>query len=574
MGFLYQKSRSESFGSYFSKPDSFEKPFNRYDVKRQKIEAAKSKNVYIKQNRGGLPLSWSDDKEYVSVDQTDSHSLIIGPTGSKKTRLIAMPAVRILGAAGESIIISDPKAEIYLRAAEHLNQMGYEVNVINLRNPDFSKRWNPLYIPYRFFCSGDIDKACEFANDIAQNMVPSNLEKDVFWSNSAASLLFGLILLLFMLCRENNLPETEVNLKNIFELRNTLFAGTGPEIKNSFLWKYAQKDTFIKNSLIGTVETANDTRGGILSTFDQAMRNLSIQPDLLNMLSGNEIDLDLFLEKKQALFMIIPDEKTSYHQLVSLFIKQSYEYFIYLAQRNVYDEGVNTGILPIRINYVLDEFSSLPTVADFPAMITAARSRNIRFTLFVQSKHQLTQRYDKEVETILANCTNWIFLTTRELSLLEDISKLCGAKGGKPILPVAQLQRLSKEEGEVLILSGRNKPYITMLPDIDVYDGGAYQPLRLKQTDLPVLDSAVSELLEKMKAEAMAKDRGMMNPFENPAVRRYAGDSVQSKTGEKAFQSISSKEIDRMIADIDRKLKELDEEEKEIRTQEERKNED
>ena len=294
------------------------------------------------------------------------------------------------------------------------------------------------------------------------------------------------------------MPEKHVNLKNIFELRNVLFAEI--DVKNSFLWEYAKKDAFIRNSLIGTVETAKDTRAGILSTFDQAMRNISIQPNLLDMLSGNELDLNQFLKKKQVLYLIMPDEKTSYHRLVSLFVKQSYEYFIYLAQKELYDKSVETGYLPIRINYILDEFSSLPTVTDFPAMITAARSRNVRFVLFVQSKHQLKQRYGDETETILANCINWVFLTTRELSLLKDISELCGTKDQKPILSVAHLQRLNKEEGETLILSGRKKPYISKLPDINLFDQGRFKSIPLvRQTPLTDIEIDLTPLREEQQ---------------------------------------------------------------------------
>ena len=498
MGFLFDKSRSDEFRRFFSQSEFFEEGLNQYKINEDKFIKVQANFAFAENNIGGLPLSWNQGEGMVAVDQTDSHSLIIGPTGSKKTRLIAMPTVRIMGKAGESVIISDPKAEIYARTAEYLRSLVYDISVINLRIPDYSKRWNPLNIPYHFYCNGDMDKACEFANDIAQNMIPPIDGKDPFWDNSAASFLFGLIILLFKYCHEYDMPEKHVNLKNIFELRNVLFAEI--DVKNSFLWEYAKKDAFIRNSLIGTVETAKDTRAGILSTFDQAMRNISIQPNLLDMLSGNELDLNQFLKKKQVLYLIMPDEKTSYHRLVSLFVKQSYEYFIYLAQKELYDKSVETGYLPIRINYILDEFSSLPTVTDFPAMITAARSRNVRFVLFVQSKHQLKQRYGDETETILANCINWVFLTTRELSLLKDISELCGTKDQKPILSVAHLQRLNKEEGETLILSGRKKPYISKLPDINLFDQGRFKSIPLvRQTPLTDIEIDLTPLREEQQ---------------------------------------------------------------------------
>ena len=106
-------------------------------------------------------------------------------------------------------------------------------------------------------------------------------------------------------------------------------------------------------------------------------------------------------------------------------------------------------------------------------MITAARSRNIRFNLFLQSKHQLKLRYGEESETIMSNCENWLFLTSREVELLKEVSDLCGTNGGttnQPLLSISDLQRLDKQAGEVLILSGRNKPYISYLADIDLFE--------------------------------------------------------------------------------------------------------
>lgn len=137
MGFILKKSMSYEYEKFFSGKESFEKDLNLYDVNKDGYSITHP-SFFSKSNEGGVPLSWTAGKASVRVDQTDSHSLIIGPTGSKKTRLIAMPAVRILGCAGESLIISDPKAEIYTRTAGYLKGKDYDVNVINLRNPDYS----------------------------------------------------------------------------------------------------------------------------------------------------------------------------------------------------------------------------------------------------------------------------------------------------------------------------------------------------------------------------------------------------------------------------------------------------
>lgn len=477
--YLEKKTRPESSVLHKSRADfepqgSFRQGLGTYSLESGRIlqnYRQHSKTGWFRGKlggNGGIPLSYESSEKTVYFDNTDTHSLIIGATGSKKTRLIALPSVRILAEAGESMIISDPKAEIYNATAAELHARGYIVAAFNLRNPSLGVGWNPLAIPYQFYCCGDIDRACEFANDVAINLtsVDTN-EKDPFWNHSAGSFFFGLTILLFKYCHEHTIDIADVNLRNILELRNQMCTGTDSSIRSTPLWQYAKRDSFLRSLLIGTIETASVTRQGILSVFDQNMRLFSIQPYLLDVLSINEFDFDGIAEKPTAIFLITPDEKTSYHGLVSLFVKQSYEYIIYKSQKNI----DNCPFL--RINYILDEFSSLPAIKDFPAMITAARSRNIRFALFIQSKNQLTQKYDREAQTIMANCSNWIFLTSRELDLLEELSKLCGNKEGsttqKPILSISELQRFNKENGEVLVLSDRYKPYMAYLPDIDKY---------------------------------------------------------------------------------------------------------
>lgn len=413
---------------------------------------------------GGIPLSYDEKTNNVYFDNTDMHTMILGSTGSQKTRLIALPTVAILAAAGESMIISDPKAEIYETMATELRAKGYEVCSLNFRNFDQGIGWNPLALPYQFYSNGDIDRACELANDVAVNLVSMNVDTgDPFWGNSAGSFFFGLTILLFKYCYENHIDINSVTLRNVLELRNKI-CDNDISPKKSEIWKYAKQDPFLCSLLIGTVETAKVTQQGILSNFDQSMRIFSIQPYLLDFLTENEIDFDLLMDKPTAIFLIMPDEKTSYHGLVSLFIKQSYEYIVYCLHQKKRQKP------QLRINYILDEFSALPTVKDFPSMITAARSRNIRFALFIQSKHQLTQKYPKEAETIMSNCGNWIFLTSRELELLEEISRLCGNKDRssslKPVLSISDLQRFNKEKGEVLILRDRCRPYIAHLPHI------------------------------------------------------------------------------------------------------------
>lgn len=455
----------------FEKIGVFRNNFNRFHLSTLKFTGSKNKQFPL----GGVPLG-KYNAEQILVDNSDSHTLIMGATGSKKSRLVIMPSVYILGAAGESMIISDPKAEIYTRTAEFLKNKGYNLEVINLRNPNTCHAWNPLSIPYGFYKNGDIDRAYEFANDVAFNLIQAEKDlSDPFWDNSAGDLFFGLAMLLFKYVFNNKLADEYVNLYNLIRLRRYLFKDkNSTEVKDEYLRELIDSDEIIAGTLSGTITAPDKTKTSILSTFDEKMRCFIMQPSLLEMLSNNTVDIHNSCKKKFAIFLIMPDEKTTYHKLVSLFVKQSYEYLIYEAQKS------SNGRLFIRVNFVLDEFSSLPTIKDFPNMVSAARSRDIRFILVIQSKHQLVERYQEEAETIRSNCTNWIFLTSRELSLLADISALCGKnKSGRDIVSVSALQHLSKEKGQALVLSGRLLPYISELVDISEYDHDRYVTLKM-----------------------------------------------------------------------------------------------
>jgi type IV secretion system protein VirD4 len=486
MSVLFDRSRDE-LKEYFARPQEFEGQFAKYYPKDGKLH---SSGRFGCAGGGGVPVlggcGGAEGEDYVCVDDSDVHTLVLGATASKKSRLVAMPTVSILGRAGESMIVVDPKAEIFDRTAGGLRELGYDAVTVDLRNPGMGNAWNPLAIPYALYMrsrrngkqsesgGNDYDRACEFVSDITNNLSKMQVsDKDPFWENSAASFLFGLILLLFKYVFENDLEAECVNIRNVLKLRRVLCGKLGDGVRDEGAINFAKSDEFIYSFLIGTIETAPNTQAGILTTFDQRMRTFVIQPSLLDMLASDDNIIKGMRSRPSALFLIVPDEKTSYHNLVSLFVKQSYEFFIHASQ-NAEGGGKN-----IRVNYILDEFSSLPTIADFPAMITAARSRDIRFMLFVQSKHQLDLRYREEAETIRANCNNWIFLVSREVGLLRDLSDLCGNRKTSdgttvPVLSVAGLQRLEKEKGEALILSGRNKPFITRLPDIQYYDGNQF----------------------------------------------------------------------------------------------------
>jgi type IV secretion system protein VirD4 len=477
---IYDKFINNARNAY-AVQSSFERELSSYNLSTGVISKPSIGLNALGGPLGGVPLSFNDKKNSVFVDPSDSHTLIMGSTGSKKSRLIAMPAIKILTVARESMIISDPKGELYSNSADALKEAGYALFVFNLRDPDFGDCWNPLYEPYRYYRNGEVNKACELINDVAITIARS-LEnfKDPFWPESAISLFFGLSLLLLKYCKEHDEPDG-AHIGNVVKLRQILF-NEGKQI-NTGVWDIISRDNIIGASISGSNIEANNTRAGILSTFDQMVRMFFLQPNLVNALAFNDIDWMQIYEKPTACFIIMPDEKTTYNGLVALFIKQSYEKLI-----DIYSSFEKTKKQNVRVNYILDEFSSLPKINDFPAMISAARSRNIRFNLIMQSYHQLQSKYEGEAETVQDNCINWVFLHSRELKLLDNLSHLCGnywdSGSYRQHIKVEDLQRLDKKRGEALILRGREKPYIATLPDIKEYANKKYIAGVLEKRDV------------------------------------------------------------------------------------------
>lgn len=464
----YMGNNQSDNKSRFESKNRFRDGLSAYKLSSQNITAGSSSQWDMK-NCAGVPLDYDAIHGTVYVDGSDSHTLLIGATGSKKSRLVVMPTIRILASANENMIVCDPKGEIYCRTAKFLNENGYQVHAINLREPQKGDTWNMLTVPYHLYCNGEVDKAYEFINDMTINLIPI-VAKDPYWDYSSRDLLFGLVVLLFKICNETELSEDLVSMQSVLRLKEELFPSSDSDVvQRTKLWKYAKEDDFIRTRLIGTVICPEKTLSCILSTFDQHMSCFSLQPKVVEMLSRSSFDLNKVGFEKTAIFLIMPDEKTTFHKIIAIFLKQMYELLIDNAFKLTAD-----GRFPSRINFVLDEFSSLPTISDFPQMIAASRSRNIRFILIVQSKHQLKQRYGEETDTIMSNCSNWMFLASREIQLLQEISELSGTTGTnyQPLVSMSRLQHLDKEKGECLVFCGRKYPYISLLPDIQIYDGG------------------------------------------------------------------------------------------------------
>ena len=481
--------------------------------------------------KAGVPIILN--KEEMWVDNGEYHSLVIGATGSGKTQGFILPMVHSLAKAKESMIITDPKGEIYEKTSNLLRARGYQILLLNFRDPQNGNAWNPMSLPYQMYKSGNQDKAIELLDDLALNILydESNKNADPFWEKTSADYFSGVALGLF-----EDAKEDEININSI-SLATTVgeekFGGS-TYIKEYFNAKDPASAAAINAS--STIMAPSETKGSILSVFKQKVKLFASRENLSEMLSYSDINLETIGEKPTAVFIVIQDEKKTYHSLVTILLKQIYETLIAVAQRH-------GGQLPIRTNFLLDEFPNMPPLKDVTTMITAARSRHIRFTMIIQNFAQLDDVYGKETaETIRGNCGNIIYLITTELKALEEISKMCGEVKSKkddktastPLVTVSDLQRM--KQYEVIILRLRKQPFKTKVtPDWQLDWGTKYPlakyPIRKKHEvhtfDIKefVKNQKKKKLLEMMNAagdEDGDRDGGFRPsglPFELPPAR-------------------------------------------------------
>lgn len=406
----------------------------------------------------GIPLI--NNGHNIWVDDGEFHNLVLGSTGSGKTEMLVQPMVKILAKKGESMIITDPKGEIYENNANELRERGYNIVLLNFRDPQKGNCWNPLTLPYELYCNSDPDKANELLDDLAKNILydESSKSNDPFWENTSADYFAGLALALF----DDAKPE-EINLNSI-----NLMTTVGEEklggttyMKEYFSDKDQSSAAYV--NVVSTLMAPTDTKGSILSVFKQKIKLFSSRENLSEMLARSDFDMEDIGRKKTAVFIVIQDEKKTYHSLVTIFLKQCYETLIRVAQET-------GGRLPYRTNFILDEFANMPPLKDVTTMVTAARSRSIRFTFIIQNFAQLYQVYGKENgETIKGNCGNIIYLISSELAALEEISKMCGEVKSKkddktastPLVTVSDLQRM--KPWSMIVLRTRCMPFKTTL---------------------------------------------------------------------------------------------------------------
>ena len=414
----------------------------------------------------GIPLYAKGNK--VFVDDSDSHTVVIGPTGCKKSRLTVMPAVASVINNGESAVINDPKGEIYRKTSRLAKKRGAAVYVLNLRDTKKSNSWNPLSQAYYAHKAHYTETAIQYINDFAEALVAPSLKctNDKYWIDCAKQLLIAVCLIMI-----DSLPIDCCNITNLIQFCYEENAGKLKNILNRM--DQTSSAAFGLHTVLDL--EAEKTKSCIYSSLMAILTPLIQNSGLLNVLSGDTIELQGLGLKQTIIYLIYPDEKNSLNFVVNMFLTQCYEILVSVAAKCKNDR------LPVRVNFILDEFSNLAKINSFENRISEARSKNVRYFLFVQSFSQLEHKYKENAETLISNCSNWICFGSKEIRFLNKISEICGKEldyNGIEhyLISPSNIQYLRKKDDytEVLILRQGLHPYVTELPDysmIDLFEG-------------------------------------------------------------------------------------------------------
>ncbi|MCD8208015.1 MAG: type IV secretory system conjugative DNA transfer family protein, partial [Bacteroidales bacterium] len=435
------------------------------------------------------------------------HTLIVGTSGTGKTTGFVDQNIAVLSSTSTkpSMVITDPKKELYLKHNAALKKRGYRVFVLDLRSPYTSKRWNPFSVLQRRILEvRELDDALEkldraeeldskekklrraeaevrrqqltdeiedLSRDVIYTLCPVRNKEQPSWEEGARNLILGFLLALCEDAMAGRIDVDKVILFNVYQ-NVTKYCGEDTTMLKNYL---LTRDEFSKvKTLANTVLVTSDrTLTSYLSDVNGYMQQLA-DDGILSMTSDSEINLFSLDERPTAIFIVIPDEKKTRHSFVTLFISQLYKELTEKCNMNLLKRETDDIVLKRKVYFILDEFGNIPEIRDMDSIITVARSRGMRFLLILQSLTQLENVYGRTVAAdIKNNCNVKIFIGSDDGETKKEFSQLCGQRKIKalsvntsvssdpsssisaheaPLITEAQLQRLNGDaKGDAII---------------------------------------------------------------------------------------------------------------------------
>ena len=439
-------------------------------------------------------------KELEIISTSALHALIVGTTGSGKTTGFVDQNIAILGKSKgkPSMIIADPKKELYEKHAKQLESEGYKISTLDLREPYSSARWNPMQVLIRrirqvrelqldmkqdgnkYLACGEVfqshgdartrvqelkDEIFENAMDLVYTLCPVQNKDQPTWEEGARNLIFGLVLAFCEDVISGKMDEKQLQLFNVYHNITKYCSEDTTALKQYLL---EGRDEFSKvRGLVNTVLITSDkTLTSYLSEVNSYMQQLA-DDGILSMTSENDIDIANMDESPNALFVIVPDERFTRHRFVTLFLTQTYKELVEKANANLRKKQTDTAILKRRAYFILDEYGNLPKMENID-------SRGIRYLFVLQSFSQLNAKYGKDIADIVkTNCNIKIFIGSDDPETRREFSELCGQKkvknfsvntsaensassntgaSNQPLITMGMLERLNgNEKGDAIV---------------------------------------------------------------------------------------------------------------------------
>ena len=337
------------------------------------------------------------------------NTVVVGGSGAGKTRFYAKPN---LCQANTSFVVLDPKGELIRDTGYLLKQKGYEVRVLDLLNMEKSHCYNP------FVYLRDDNDVQRLVTNLFKSTTPKGSQSnDPFWDTAASMLLLALLFYL-----KYEAPPSEQNFPMVMEMLRAADVREDCDEYTSPLDELFER-LEMRNPDHIAVKYYKDYHSGSAKTLKSIQITLAARLEKFNLssLAGltatDELDLPSLGEKKVALFALIPDNDTSFNFLVSILYTQLFQQLFYLADHKY------GGSLPVPVHFLMDEFSNVSLPEDFSKILAVMRSRQVFVSIILQNISALKALFEKEWESILGNCDEFLYLGGNETSTHKLISE-------------------------------------------------------------------------------------------------------------------------------------------------------
>ena len=458
-------------------------------------------------------------------------------SGMKKSVCCFLPLIRVLAKAEENVILTDPKGELYDRIFGFLKNQEYNIYCLDFRTMN-KDAFNILSYPATVYRNGDKDKGLSLLSDIVNALAEDqkNHAKDPFWPATGAQWLnaTGAIML-------DAYPKIEyINILNWsdFNVRSS-----ADMIEDRIL--NDMPDNVVKIALKQTCSSAENTFRSILITASSFLSVFNQNPKLASMLSYSTFTLEDLVKKKTALFLITDDTTSTADPILGIIINQIQSYLIDIAYQS------KNGKLTNRMNFILDEFASIP-IPNMDKTLATHRSRNIRYYLCIQSLALLKKRYG-DPDILLTNCGSILFLGSTELELLQKNEKKLGETtitldgNPRPLCSQAELTTLKKtwyQKEAIYINLSEGIRYCSILHSIETYNIGDFPFIRYDHSPFNAQVYSVSKFVsdvinERICTPFASKDsKNSIKKLKRPLRLSRQKDNDIEKNFEKLFNEI------------------------------------